>query len=126
MITSLKPGEIFVFGSNSAGRHGAGAAKQAMKWGARYGQGVGLQGLTYAIPTMNSSITQHLSLDKIKKYVDDFAAFATVNLHLTFLVTEVGCGLAGHSIKDIAPMFAQCCNMPNVVLPNKFMHTYIC
>ena len=90
-ILGLK--EIFVFGSNEAGRHGKGAAKTAIKWGAIYGQGEGLQGRTYGIPTKNKDI-KTLPISDIKKYVDRFIQFAKDSPKNIFLVTEVGCGLA--------------------------------
>ena len=89
-ITELKPDEIFVFGSNLEGLHGGGAAYLAYrKWGAIWGQGVGLQGQTYGIPTM------HGGPDAIRPYVDEFIKFAQVHPELKFLVTEIGCGIAG-------------------------------
>jgi hypothetical protein len=117
-ITQLKPNEIFVFGSNEAGIHGAGAAKIANRlFGAEFGKGVGMTGRTYAIPTKNHMI-RTLSLHAIQKYVLGFLAEAKRCSQLTFLVTEIGCGLAGYSAKDIAPFFN---NAPeNVVLPKKF------
>jgi hypothetical protein len=124
-ITSLKDNEVFVFGSNVAGRHGAGAAKTAMKFGAKYGQGFGLQGKTFAIPTVNASISNKLSLDKIQRYVDDFVIFAKWNTDLIFLVTEIGCGLAGWTIKDIAPLFKNSIELENVYLPKKFWRILI-
>jgi hypothetical protein len=119
-ITKLKPGEIFVFGSNTSGRHGKGAAKTAMGWGAVYGQGDGLQGHTYGIPTVNASITGKLSLEKIQGYVDNFIEFAKTQPHMTFLVTEIGCGLAGWEVKNIAPLFKEAMNVSNIHLPKKF------
>ena len=107
--------EIFVFGSNLAGRHGAGAAYYARKnYGAVYGQGIGLQGSSYAIPTKDQSI-QTLPLARIKEYVDQFLAFAKKNTQLTFIVTPIGTGLAGYRHEDIAPMFKGAptnCKMP--------------
>jgi hypothetical protein len=120
-ITDLADGEIFVFGSNMSGRHGKGAAKTAMKWGAKYGQARGIQGRTYGVPTVNSSITNKLPVDKIGIFVDELLATARINPELTFLVTEIGCGLAGHSVKDIAPLFADALHIPNVRLPRKFL-----
>lgn len=97
---------IFVFGSNLAGRHGKGAALTAFRQhGAIYGQGTGLQGNSYAIPTKDEHI-QTLPLNKIKKYVDTFVRFAELNPDMKFQVTRVGCGLAGYEDADIAPMFA--------------------
>lgn len=96
---------IFVFGSNLAGRHGAGAAKAAYdEHGAVYGNGVGRQGSSYAIPTKDRQI-KTLPLDKIKPHVDEFIEYAKKHPHLTFLVTRIGCGLAGYKDDDIAPMF---------------------
>ena len=97
--------EIFVFGSNLAGRHGKGAALHARKhYGAEYGVGVGLTGSAYAIPTKDGKL-RTLPLDQIKEYVDAFQVFATQNPNLTFRVTAIGTGLAGYSHAEIAPMF---------------------
>lgn len=104
---------IFVFGSNEAGRHGAGAARYAMdKRGARYGQGVGLAGTSYAIPTKDTQI-ETLPLRDIKIYVEDFKDFALHHPGLTFVVTRIGCGLAGYTDEDIGPLFKD--SPPNVV-----------
>lgn len=119
-ITSLKDGEIFVFGSNERGGHGRGAAYQAMKWGAKWGQASGLQGRTYGIPTKDKYIKSSLSVKEIDSYVKEFISFAKSNPHLTFLVTEIGCGLAKHSPKDIAPLFSEAININNVHLPDRF------
>lgn len=119
-IRELADNEIFVFGSNTSGRHGKGAAKQAMRWGAKYGQATGLQGRTYGIPTVNAGITNKLSLSKIQGFVDDFIDFAVHHPSLTFLVTEIGCGLAGWDVKDIAPMFAKAKDINNIWLPSSF------
>jgi hypothetical protein len=123
-ITDLKNNEVFVFGSNESGRHGKGAAKTAMRWGAKYGQAEGLQGKTYGIPTVNASISNKLSLSKIKKYVDNFIEFAKQTPDKVYLVTEIGCGLAGWTIKDIAPLFKEAVPLQNVYLPKKFL-TYL-
>lgn len=119
-IENLKDNEIFVFGSNTKGIHGAGAAKLALKWGAKYGNGNGLQGKTYAIPTKDDNINT-LSLDKIKIYVDEFIEFAKKNPNLIFLVTEIGCGLAGYLPNHIAPLFLKSKNIKNIYLPYKFL-----
>jgi hypothetical protein len=119
-INELKDNEIFVFGSNEAGRHGKGAAKQAMKWGAKYGQGEGLQGRTYGIPTKNKNI-ETLSLNKISKYISNFIVFAQTNPQYTFLVTKIGCGLAGYNEKDIAPLFYNSINVKNIIFPPSFI-----
>ena len=120
-ITKLEDNQVFVFGSNEGGRHGKGAAKTALKWGAKYGQAEGLQGKTYGIPTVNSSISNNLSVDKIKIYVDRFVLFAKARQDLHFLVTEIGCGLAGMSHKQIAPLFKDTKSIENISLPRKFI-----
>ena len=119
-ITKLNTNEIFVFGSNLSGRHGKGAAKQALTWGAKWGQASGLQGRTYGIPTKDASIRRTLSIVEIKPFVDDFIEFAKNNQDLIFLVTEVGCGLAGLKPKDVAPLFNECVNIENIHLPERF------
>jgi len=121
-IQILKDNEVFVFGSNESGRHGAGAARQALTWGAIWGQPKGLQGKTYGIPTKNASITKTLTLPKIQYYVDEFIEFAKANPNLTFLVTEIGCGLAGLQPKEVAPLFENAINIDNIHLPKKFWH----
>ncbi len=111
-ITELEPNEIFVFGSNLKGMHGGGAAYIAYrKFGAVMGQGVGLQGQSYAIPTMQGGV------ETIRPYVDEFIAFAKKNPNLTFLVTRIGCGIAGFDDEDIAPLFKQAHEVENIVLP---------
>jgi hypothetical protein len=96
---------IFVFGSNEAGFHGAGAAKEAYnKHGARWGKGYGHYGESFAIPTKNQKI-ETLPFSRIKAYVDGFIAYAHGHPELTFKVTRIGCGLAGWTDEDIAPMF---------------------
>lgn len=119
-ITALKENQVFVFGSNLAGRHGAGAAKQALKFGAVYGEGVGLFGQTYAIPTKDHNIVT-LPISKIKLYVDDFISFARDNTKYQFLVTRIGCGLAGYTDKEIAPLFKECLGFYNITLPKSFV-----
>ena len=121
-ITKLNPNEIFVFGSNLSGRHGKGAAKQALTWGAIWGQGAGLQGRTYGIPSKNASITRTLSVKEIKPFVDDFIQFAKDNQNLIFLVTEIGCGLANLTPKEIAPLFKEAIDIENIHLPKRFWH----
>jgi len=118
-ITELKDNEIFVFGSNTAGKHGKGAAKQALTWGAKWNQGNGLQGKTYGIPTKDSNI-RTLPIDKIKPFVEQFIQFTKDNPTMIFLVTEIGCGLAGYKPKDIAPLFKGVENLENVKLSERF------
>lgn len=114
-ITTLQPNEIFVFGSNLSGMHGGGAARLAyQKFGAIWGQGVGLQGQSYGIPTMQGGV------DTIKPYVDEFIEFAKTHPQLNFLVTEIGCGIAGFSVEEIAPLFEQAIEVENIYLPERF------
>lgn len=124
-IKNLKTNEVFVFGSNLSGRHGKGAAKTALGWGAKWGQGSGIQGNTYGIPTKDASIRRTLSLIEIKPFVDDFIEWAKCHTEKTFLVTEIGCGLAGYKPKDIAPLFKGCINISNIYLPERFWHKII-
>lgn len=115
-ITHLEKNEIFVFGSNLAGAHGGGAAYIAYKkFGAIWGQGVGLQGQSYGIPTMQGGV------ETIKPYVDDFIAFAKDHPELFFLVTRIGCGIAGFKDKEIAPLFGEAADVPNICLPETFV-----
>ena len=115
-ISSLAENEIFVFGSNLAGAHGGGAARVAVnEFGAIWGQGVGLQGQSYAIPTMQGGV------ETIKPYVDEFIAFAKNNPNLVFLVTKIGCGIAGFTEQEIAPLFREAMNVDNIVLPKEFV-----
>ena len=115
-ITELKPGEIFVFGSNLRGAHGGGAARFAYeRFGAVWGQGVGLQGRSYGIPTMQGGV------ETIRPYVDDFIKFAAQHPEYRFLVTRIGCGIATFTAKEIAPLFAGALDMENVLLPKDFV-----
>lgn len=118
-ITKLESNQIFVFGSNQSGRHGKGAAKTALGWGAVYGQAEGLQGKTYGIPSKDKRIMT-LTIDEIKPYVDRFVEFAKQHPELTFLVTEIGCGLAGLKPEQVAPLFIECKEMVNIWLPARF------
>lgn len=115
-ISELRDDEIFVFGSNIEGLHGGGAALiAANKFGAVAGKGVGLQGQSYAIPTMEGS------LEQIKSYVDEFIAFARQHTEYFFYVTRIGCGIAGYKDKDIAPLFSDALNVENISLPRSFV-----
>lgn len=114
-LSSLKRDEVFVFGSNLRGYHGGGAARAALnKFGAIWGQGVGLQGQSYAIPTMQGGV------ETIKPYVDQFIAFAKAHPELFFYVTRIGCGIAGFKDCDIAPLFEDAMNVDNICLPESF------
>jgi hypothetical protein len=119
-ITSMKPDEVFVFGSNLAGIHGAGAALLAkLKFGAVTGIGIGLQGRSYALPTKDRQI-KTLPLIVIQEYVNDFISFSRRFPDMKFYVTKIGCGLAGLAIEDIAPMFRKHSIPENVWLPEEF------
>ncbi|PPF78848.1 hypothetical protein C5B96_14035 [Subtercola sp. Z020] len=111
-IDRLEPNEIFVFGSNASGAHGGGAARTAYeKFGAVWGQGHGLQGQSYGIDTMSG-------LDVIADEVATFLDVARTRGDLTFLVTEIGCGIAGYRPEQVAPLFAAAPS--NVRLPARF------
>lgn len=110
--------QVFVFGSNMAGIHGAGAALTALQfWGAKPGAGIGHHGDSYAIPTKLNP-REGLSLEDVDLYVHAFLIYAECRPDLIFLVTEVGCGLAGRRPEDIAPMFRN--GLSNVLLPRKW------
>jgi hypothetical protein len=115
-ITELKQNEIFVFGSNLAGAHGGGAARLAYeRFGAVWGQGVGLQGQSYAIPTMQGGV------ETIKPYVDEFIRIAKTRPDLKFYVTQIGCGIAGFKVEEIAPLFQDAMHIENIILPKSFV-----
>jgi hypothetical protein len=115
-ISELKENEIFVFGSNLAGAHGGGAARLAYnRFGAIWGQGVGLQGQSYAIPTMQGGV------ETIKPYVDEFIEFAKQHPEYKFLVTRIGCGIAAFTPDEIAPLFKDAYDVVNVILPKDFV-----
>jgi hypothetical protein len=120
-IKTLKDNEVFVFGSNESGIHGAGAAYQAMQFGAVYGKAEGPQGRTYAIPTKDKDINHSLPLQKISKYVKNFIAYAKKNSEKIFLVTEIGCGLSNFKPAEIAPLFHEATQLENVHLPKRFI-----
>ena len=114
-ISELQENEIFVFGSNLEGSHGGGAAKTAHnKFGAIWGQGVGLQGRSYGIPTM------HGGTEDIRPFVDEFIDYALTHPGLRFLVTRVGCGIAGFHDAEIAPLFSRAADVSNICLPDSF------
>lgn len=109
--------QVFVFGSNLSGYHGGGAARAAHQlYGAEWGVAEGPTGNSYAIPTVQEHISGPLSLDEIAKHVVDFIVHAIKNHETEFLVTRIGCGLAGHRDQDIAPMFSSApnnCSLPD-------------
>ena len=112
---------IFVFGSNLAGRHGKGAARSArLYYGAIYGQGIGRQGQSYAIPTKDTHL-KSLPLNIIQSYVQQFISYAKDHTELQFNITRIGCGLAGYTDEDIAPMFSDCPS--NCILDRKWIET---
>lgn len=114
-ITNLKENEIFVFGSNLQGMHGGGAARIAYEnFGAEWGVGVGLTGRCYAIPTMQGGV------ETIRPYVDNFIKYAKEHVELTFLVTRIGCGIAGFRDSEMAPLFKDAADMENVALPQQW------
>ena len=120
-INQLDDNEVFVFGSNLGGFHGGGAARVALeRFGAVWGQGVGLYGQSDAIPSMQGGVYT------IKPYVDNFLIFAQTHQELSFLVTEIGCGIAGFSHDEIAPLFFQAIDndMRNIYLPESFYRVY--
>ena len=115
MITELGPNDVFVFGSNLAGQHCGGAARTAFqRFGAVWGEGEGLQGQSYAIPTMHGGVAA------IRPYVDRFIEFASQHPDLTFYVTRIGCGIAGFTARQIAPLFRAAPALANVRLPRDF------
>jgi hypothetical protein len=123
-ILTLKENEIFVFGSNYGGRHGKGAALTALKkFGAIMGQGTGLQGKSYGIATKDKNL-KVLTIAQIETQIQRFLRFALDHPHLVFLVTEIGCGLAGFKAKEICPLFftgkVTPYNVRNVRLPRTF------
>ena len=113
-ITRLAPGEVFVFGSNALGHHAGGAAKTAFeKFGAVWGQGHGMQGMSYAIDSMSGN-------SALQKDIADFVKFAKTHPEKRFFVTPIGCGIAGKHPADVAPMFEECSQLDNVCLPASF------
>lgn len=115
---------IFVFGSNLAGRHGKGAALYALKHkGAKHGQGEGLQGQSYALPTKDAKIRTR-SLAAIERSVEVFVKHAAEHLDNIYLVTPVGCGLAGYRKKDIAPLFIKQQLTENIVFSKDWFQQY--
>lgn len=119
-ISELKENEIFVFGSNLEGSHDDGAAKLAYnRFGAVWGLGTGIQGRSYAIPTMQGGV------ETIRPFVAAFIQFAKQNTTLTFLVTRIGCGIAGFRDEEIAPLFEDALDLENVILPKEFVENLV-
>lgn len=113
-IQRLAPGEVFVFGSNSLGHHAGGAARVAFdKFGAVWGQGHGMQGMSYAIDSMSGD-------EAMRRDISAFITFAAQHADKTFLVTPIGCGIAGKHPSEVAPMFEDCARLTNVCLPASF------
>ena len=102
--TLPRTGEVFCFGSNLRGAHGAGAAKAALQYGAKMGQGVGRMGNAYAIPTKDENI-QTMSIEMIRPYIAQFIEHATANPDTQYFITRIGCGLANYTDAQIAPLF---------------------
>jgi len=126
-IHELRDGEVFVFGSNTGGHHGAGAALRALDFGAQYGKGVGRYGSTYAIPTKQMPGLVTMSLEHIYYYVRRFAEYVADDPDSKFLVTKIGCGLAGYTVAEIAPLFYTAFEgvLPNnVVFPEDFHNVF--
>lgn len=128
-ITELADNEVFCYGANTEFRHGAGAAKHAIKFGAVYGLVEAYKGQTYGLITtdLNVLVRPSIPMSLLQDEVDKFIAFAKYNTHLTFLVTEVGCGLAGFTVEQIAPLFKPILldKVSNVRLPKKFVRHLI-
>jgi len=136
-IKSLKPTEVFVFGSNIQGEHVGGAALFAMNnFNAINGKGFGIQGHSYAIPTcirlwLNngkrySRYTKPFdSVEQIKPFVESFINDAKKFCCTTFYVTKIGCGIAGFKVSEIAELFRPCLDMDNVILPKEFVEWLI-
>ena len=119
-ITNLQQDEIFVFGSNEAGLHLGGAARTALSFGAIMGKGVGLQGRTYAIPTLTVDF-ERVSLIFLKREILNFINFTKEATNLIFFVTAIGTGIAGFSLNQIAPLFKEAKDLENVYLPKEFL-----
>ena len=131
-ITKLEPMEFFVFGSNIQGEHVGGAALFAAKqFGAVEGQGFGIQGMSYAIPTcvrLWNGVQRYTkpfdNVSQIKPFVEAFISDAK-RFKATFYVTKIGCGIAGFKVSEIAELFRPCIEMDNVVLPKDFVESLL-
>lgn len=118
-VKSLKEGQVFVFGSNTAGRHSTGTELTALNFGAKMGRGHGLEGWTYAIPVRDRSL-KVLPVFEILRYVIMFIDFATAFPNKTFIVTEIGCGDGEYTPEEIAISFSKAKNIENIHLPQSF------
>lgn len=115
LVESLKPGQVYVYGSDLLGLHVGRTARLAVeKFGAVMGEGSGLWGQSYGIPTMQGPA------ERVKPYVEEFTDFAKYHRDMKFLVTKVGCGIAGFDAREIAPMFKEASELKNVWLPQEF------
>jgi hypothetical protein len=133
LMIKLRPNEVFVFGANTEMRHGAGAAKLALNWGATYSQinpfQSSVDGNSYALITTDLTVNYRpsISLELLQDEVNKFIEFATNNKELTFLVTEVGCGLAGFTVDQVAPLFKSVLlgALRNIRLPRSFVRCIV-
>ena len=119
-ISEVYDNEVFVFGSNLSGIHGAGAAKMALNFGAVMRRPTGIQGNSYAIPTKDAQIKYTLEINEIREYVAEFINYAKSHPDKTFLVTEIACGLASMHPNQIAPLFLKAKDIQNIHLPKRF------
>ena len=123
VVQKLELTEVFVFGSNMQGQHIGGAALCAYNhFDAEWGVWEGMTGKCYAIPTVDFESVERMKLQEIEECVDRFIEVAKVEEDLTFLVTPIGCGIAGFLVEEIAPMFERALSLPNVILPQEFLN----
>ena len=123
-ITELKENEIFVFGSNKAGNHAGGAAKVAVeKFGAIIGQGEGLQGQSYAFPTLDEHMQKVTSQELVSAF-ENLCECATQHKDKIFYLTKVGCGIAGFSEEEIIEAINKVELPDNVIIPEEFNVIY--
>lgn len=122
IITHPSQDENVLIGTNEAGIHGAGIARAAMNWGARMGQGFGPMSNCFGLPTKDWQI-QTLPLEEIERYVKRYLAWTKLqrNFKWKYMITPIGCGLAGYEPVDIAPMFEECLNNRKFWLPKSFI-----
>ncbi len=119
-ITELKPNEVFVFGSNLAGNHAGGAARVAVeKFGAIMGVREGIQGQSYAIPTLDEDFRK-VSIEALHYHIRAFSGFAKEHPNLTFYLTKVGLGIAGYTIEEMRDAIEGIEFSDNVIIPKEF------